>query len=252
MRARVNRPTFFDDDGREEKALPAAVASLSLDLLLLFFSRSLPPSSPPALPLLPPPARSALSINKKPFGFQLLKKTSKTSKKKPQNNKNPKGPMLLMDQGYKAEGEVFTVPVLHKRITFLLGPHASPHFFKANDDEMSQKEVYEFNVPTFGPGVVFDVDHKTRAEQFRFFADALKSARLALYVPQFVSEAREYFAGWGDEGVVDLKDALAELTVMTAARTLLGEFFSFFLNCGFFFLEGEKTAAAAQNDVCFP
>lgn len=139
--------------------------------------------------------------------------------------------MLLMDEGYKTKGEVFTVPVLHKRITFLLGPHASPHFFKANDDEMSQKEVYEFNVPTFGPGVVFDVDHKTRAEQFRFFADALKSARLALYVPQFVSEARQYFAGWGDEGVVDLKDALAELTVMTAARTLLGECFIFCLSC---------------------
>ena len=118
---------------------------------------------------------------------------------------------------------------LSRRVTFLLGPHASPHFFKANDDEMSQKEVYEFNVPTFGPGVVFDVDHKTRAEQFRFFGAALKSSRLAAYVPQFVAEARAYFAGWGDEGVVDLKDALAELIILTASRTLMGEFsFSFF------------------------
>lgn len=104
-----------------------------------------------------------------------------------------------------------------------MGPHASPHFFKANDDEMSQKEVYEFNVPTFGPGVVFDVDHKTRAEQFRFFGDALKSSRLARYVPQFVAEAQAYFAAWGDEGVVDLKDALAELIILTASRTLMGE-----------------------------
>ena len=167
--------------------------------------------------------------------------------------------MLLMDEGYKTKGEVFTVPVLHKRITFLLGPHASPHFFKANDDEMSQKEVYEFNVPTFGPGVVFDVDHKTRAEQFRFFADALKSARLALYVPQFVSEARQYFASWGDEGVVDLKDALAELTVMTAARTLLGELVVVF--CSFFFSlslralfrgrEGEKKKSCGSKTHFF-
>ena len=131
--------------------------------------------------------------------------------------------MNLMHDAYTTKGEVFTVPVLHKRITFLIGPHVSPHFFKASDDDMSQKEVYEFNVPTFGPGVVFDVDHKTRAEQFRFFGDALKTARLEKYVPQFVSEARDYFAQWGDEGVVDLKDALAELTVMTAARTLLGK-----------------------------
>lgn len=104
------------------------------------------------------------------------------------------GPMKLMADGYKSYGEVFTVPVLHKNFTFLLGPHVSGHFFKANDDEMSQKEVghsslhgkseieqhdpclcswwmqreallgivqvYEFNVPTFGKGVVFDVDHK--------------------------------------------------------------------------------------------
>ena len=60
-----------------------------------------------------------------------------------------------------------TVPVFHKRITFLIGPKVSEHFFKAKDTEMSQKEVYEFNVPTFGKGVVFDVDHQTRAEQFR-------------------------------------------------------------------------------------
>ena len=57
--------------------------------------------------------------------------------------------------------------MFHKRITFLIGPKVSEHFFKAKDTEMSQKEVYEFNVPTFGKGVVFDVDHQTRAEQFR-------------------------------------------------------------------------------------
>ena len=50
--------------------------------------------------------------------------------------------------------------MFHKRITFLIGPKVSEHFFKAKDTEMSQKEVYEFNVPTFGKGVVFDVDHR--------------------------------------------------------------------------------------------
>ena len=79
-----------------------------------------------------------------------------------------------------------TVPVFHKRITFLIGPKVSEHFFKARDTEMSQKEVYEFNVPTFGKGVVFDVDHITRAEQFRFFANSLKSDRLRQYVGMMV------------------------------------------------------------------
>jgi hypothetical protein len=31
---------------------------------------------------------------------------------------------------------------------------------QGTDDQMSQREVYEFNVPTFGKGVVYDVDHK--------------------------------------------------------------------------------------------
>ena len=77
-----------------------------------------------------------------------------------------KGPMRLMANAFPTHGEVFSVPVCHKRITFLLGPKVSQFFFKAKDVEMSQKEVYEFNVPTFGKGVVFDVDHQTRAEQF--------------------------------------------------------------------------------------
>jgi len=50
-------------------------------------------------------------------------------------------------------------------------------------------QVYSFNVPTFGPGVVYDVDQKVRTEQFRWFTEALKKERLKFYVPQFVMEA---------------------------------------------------------------
>lgn len=51
------------------------------------------------------------------------------------------GPWKLMHTGYEQLGEVFTVPVAHKRVTFLIGPDVAPHFFKATDDEMSQTEV---------------------------------------------------------------------------------------------------------------
>lgn len=49
-------------------------------------------------------------------------------------------------------------------------------------------QVYQFNVPTFGKGVVFDVDNKIRAEQFKFFASALQTSKLKSYVPLFVKE----------------------------------------------------------------
>jgi sterol 14-demethylase len=133
------------------------------------------------------------------------------------------GPMTLMTNGYAKFGEVFTVPVGHKRITFLIGPDVAPHFFKASDDLMSQDEVYGYSVPTFGKGVVFDVDRKVRLEQFRFFTEALTKERLKKYVPMFVSEAEDYFAAnWGNEGIVDLNKEFGRLVTLTAARTLLG------------------------------
>lgn len=70
-----------------------------------------------------------------------------TARPRPRHPRPPKpraraqGPWRLMEQGYSQLGEVFTVPVAHKRVTFLIGPDVAPHFFKATDDEMSQTEV---------------------------------------------------------------------------------------------------------------
>lgn len=132
------------------------------------------------------------------------------------------GPWHLMKSMHSKYGEVFTVPLAHKRMTFLLGPHASPHFFNATDERMSQTEVYSFNVPTFGEGVVFDVDQRVRSEQFRFVADALRSSKLKTYVPAFRQEAEDFFAAWGDTGVVNLAEVFGELIILTASRTLMG------------------------------
>ncbi len=49
-------------------------------------------------------------------------------------------------------------------------------------------------MPTFGKGVVYDVDQRVRSEQFRFVADALRTAKLRTYVPAF-KQARAQAAG---------------------------------------------------------
>jgi sterol 14alpha-demethylase len=100
-----------------------------------------------------------------------------------------RGPIPLIRREYERLGSVFTVPILSRKITFLIGPEVSAHFFKGNESEMSQQEVYRFNVPTFGPGVVFDVDYSVRQEQFRFFTEALRANKLRSYVDQMVAEA---------------------------------------------------------------
>ncbi|KAJ0248122.1 hypothetical protein HA466_0164780 [Hirschfeldia incana] len=100
---------------------------------------------------------------------------------------------MLRDE-YPNLGSVFTVNLLHKKMTFLIDPEVSSHFFKAPESDLSQQEVYQFNVPTFGPRVVFDVDYSVRF----------------------------YFSKWGESGEVDLKDELQRLIILTASRCLLG------------------------------
>lgn len=101
-----------------------------------------------------------------------------------------KGPILLLREEYPKLGSVFTLNLVNKNITFLIGPEVSSHFFKAVETDLSQQEVYRFNVPTFGPGVVFDVDYSVRQEQFRFFTDSLRVSKLKSYVDQMVMEAQ--------------------------------------------------------------
>ncbi|KAL8060236.1 hypothetical protein ABFX02_02G011800 [Erythranthe guttata] len=134
-----------------------------------------------------------------------------------------KGPVVMLREEYPKLGSVFTLKLVNKNITFLIGPEVSAHFFKAPESDLSQQEVYQFNVPTFGPGVVFDVDYTIRQEQFRFFTEALRVNKLKAYVDQMVMEAEEYFSKWGQSGEVDLKYELEHLIILTASRCLLGE-----------------------------
>lgn len=134
-----------------------------------------------------------------------------------------KGPVRLIGEYYPQLGSVFTVKVLHLPITFLIGPEVSQHFFKAPEEELSQKEVYGYSVRTFGPGVVFDVGYPVRMEQFRFFAESLKVMKMRTYVDMMVAEAQAYFNNWGEEGEIDLKEELSSLIIMTASRCLLGK-----------------------------
>ncbi|KAL5724499.1 sterol 14alpha-demethylase [Ranunculus cassubicifolius] len=133
-----------------------------------------------------------------------------------------KGPIVMLREEYPKLGSVFTLNLLNKNITFFIGPEVSAHFFKASESDLSQQEVYQFNVPTFGPGVVFDVDYSVRQEQFRFFTEALRVNKLKAYVDHMVVEAEDYFSKWGDSGEVDLKYELEHLIILTASRCLLG------------------------------
>jgi sterol 14-demethylase len=111
----------------------------------------------------------------------------------------------------------------HKRLTFLIGPEAQGAFCKAKDDTLSQNEVYDFMLPVFGPGVVYDATPKKRQVQFTSMANGLRTSRLKGYVSKIEKETREFLNDWGNEGEIDLFHALSELTILTASRTLHGD-----------------------------
>jgi sterol 14-demethylase len=133
-------------------------------------------------------------------------------------------PVGVIREGYDKCGNCFTMEFLGNRLTFMLGPDAHAPFFRANDEELSQNEPYKFMTPIFGPGIVFDAPLHIKNQQLRFMSGALKTASLKTYVPKIIAEADAFFnSQWGDEGEIDLLDAMARLTILTASRCLLGK-----------------------------
>jgi len=107
-------------------------------------------------------------------------------------------------------------------MTYLIGPEAQTAFFKATDDELSQREAYRFVAPVFGPGVVFDSPTWMMYEQMKFVKSGLAANQLKKHVPIIEAEARDFFAKWGDSGKIEMLDQMNRLTILTASACLLG------------------------------
>lgn len=134
-----------------------------------------------------------------------------------------KNPVKFIETGLKSYGEVYTVQMLHKNLTFLLGTEAAQPFFSLPDDKMSQSEVYGFMTPVFGKGIVYDAEPKRRAQQMQCVGQGLRSNRLRDYVPKIEKETLDYIKKWGESGTLNLLDALSELTILTSSRCLHGD-----------------------------
>jgi hypothetical protein len=72
-----------------------------------------------------------------------------------------KGPIELIQDGYKSLGDIFRIQLFHQSIVFLIGPQAHKIFFEA-------KEVYTFTIPVFGKNIVYDASPKIMQQQLRF------------------------------------------------------------------------------------
>jgi sterol 14-demethylase len=133
------------------------------------------------------------------------------------------GPVKLFEEGYKAKGEIYTLNVGYRRVTMMLGPDAAASFFTQRDTVVSQREVYKFTVPVFGPNIVYDSPLKTMYEQLKFIKHGLIGPAMREHSRNIISETVNYFSDWPDSGEIDLHDTMSKLTILTASRCLLGE-----------------------------
>jgi len=133
------------------------------------------------------------------------------------------GPIGLVAAGYKQLGDIFSINVFHKRLTFLIGPDAQAVLFNAKDDVAEQAEVYRFTVPVFGPNILYDAPMKRMAQQLKFIKHGLSGPAMEVHGAKIVAETEAYFGQWAQEGEVSLSEAFSELVILTASRCLLGD-----------------------------
>lgn len=134
-----------------------------------------------------------------------------------------KGLQAMIHDQYTKLGSVFTISFFQFKVTFLIGPEVSAHFYQGLDSEISHGNAIEFTVPMLGKEVGYGVDTATRNEQARISLDALKPSKLRSHAGLMIQESGDYFAKWGEQGMVDLKQELDKLLMLISGRCLLGK-----------------------------
>ncbi|KAF7040415.1 hypothetical protein CFC21_050321 [Triticum aestivum] len=133
-----------------------------------------------------------------------------------------KGFGVTINDLYTKFGSVFTVSLFGPKITLLVGPEVSTHFFQGLESDIDVRKFMEVTIPIFGQEVFYGVDTATCSEQLNFIVDALKPSKLRSLVDPMSQEVEAYFAKWGQDGIVDLKHELEQVLMFISSRCLLG------------------------------
>jgi hypothetical protein len=134
------------------------------------------------------------------------------------------GPREFLQRAALAKGDIFTIQLFGKSMTFLTGSEGHAHFFKQREHVFDIREAYAMTKITFGPGVCYDCPQSKMAQQFAFFKDGLSDKSFIQYMNLVQEEVSSFFEReWGDEGEADLLASLSDVFTLTSSRCLLGE-----------------------------
>jgi sterol 14-demethylase len=132
-------------------------------------------------------------------------------------------PIGLMQRVREECGPIGTFQLAHRNVVLLSGAEANEFFFRAPEDVLDQAEAYPFMKPIFGEGVVFDAPPERRREMLH--NQSLRDKYMRGHAATIAAEVEAMVADWGDEGVIDLLDWFAELTIYTSSACLIGRKF---------------------------
>ena len=134
-----------------------------------------------------------------------------------------KDPVAMLARGARERGELFQFRLGPRDFVLFSGPEAHDAYFKAPNEQLDAKSVYQFTVPIFGQGVAYDVSPELMTEQLGFLFPALRESSMRRFVDIMFEEINLFADSLGDGGELDLPVAMNELTVNIASRCFLGE-----------------------------
>ncbi|KAJ8521896.1 hypothetical protein ONZ45_g1479 [Pleurotus djamor] len=132
-------------------------------------------------------------------------------------------------------GDVFTFILFGRRVTVALGAKGNNFILGGKSTVFNAEDAYtHLTTPVFGKDVVYDVPNEKFMEQKRFVKVGLSTENLRAYVGMIEDEVEDFmnndpsFRAYGmndinEWGSFDAADVLAEITILTASRTLQGK-----------------------------
>ena len=134
-----------------------------------------------------------------------------------------KNPVAMLERCWREHGELARFRLGTRDFVLFAGPQAHDCYFRAPEDQLDARAVYQFTVPIFGRGVAYDVVPELMAEQLGFLYPMLRNAPMRRYAQIMYEEASQFADALGEQGTLDLPAAMNQLTVNIASRCLLGQ-----------------------------
>lgn len=135
-----------------------------------------------------------------------------------------KSPIDFLEDAYVKYGPVFSFTMVGSTFTYLVGSEAAALMFNSKNEDLNAEDVYsKLTTPVFGKGVAYDVPNPIFLEQKKMLKTGLNIAHFKQHVKIIEDETIEYFQRWGDSGVKNLFESLAELIILTASACLHGQ-----------------------------